>query len=531
MKKTLQMHIGGRHFHIDEDAFNKLNHYLESLKSHFAAEGESGKEIMEDIEQRVAELLENKLSDDKQAISLDDVHEIIGILGQVEDFVYTEPTHEQKNYSSYDRKDYRRLYRDEDNNYLGGVAAGLGAYFNIDPLWIRLIFIALIFVHFLGILIYAILWIVVPKARTTSEKLQMHGVPVNLSTIKESVTAEYSKVKSSLNNLSHSHAADQTRNAFENLIRACGQIIVAIFKFIIGFVGIVFIVVGSLFLAGLIMVLLGFSNVFSNLHFWHGTALPDFSLFFANSGQYYLVIISLAILILIPIAWLIYLGIKVIFNINTKHKVLGIFTLTAWILAFFLFITMILVNGANLTVQAIDSDSGEIKTGKYPRIYVQVRDNTNDKEMVVYSVFNYKFNFNKWDESLYTKPDLLITRSEDQGMYLTVEKKAKNVGLDNSQHYLNRINYRWEQKDSVIYIDRYFATREEDFWMFAEVDLNLSVPENQVIVLSEQTCELLIPDQYDSYCSDSSLVGRNSIMTTKGLMLLDKQKRPSKKYN
>ena len=67
---------------------SKLNHYLESLKSHFAAEGETGKEIVEDIEQRIAELLENKITDGKQAISLEDVKEVIGILGKVEDFVY-----------------------------------------------------------------------------------------------------------------------------------------------------------------------------------------------------------------------------------------------------------------------------------------------------------------------------------------------------------------------------------------------------------------------------------------------------------
>jgi hypothetical protein len=149
--------------------------------------------------------------------------------------------------------------------------------------------------------------------------------------------------------------------------------------------------------------------------------------------------------------------------------------------------------------------------------------------MVVYSVFNHKFNYSKWDEALYSKPELSIARSEDQGMYLTVEKKAKNVGIEESQRHLDRINYSWEQKDSVIYIDRYFDTRDEDFWMFAEVALNLRVPENQVIVLSEQTCELLNPDQHYSYCSDSTLVGKSSVMTANGLMLLDKLKRPAKK--
>src|SRR5512147_2457892 len=136
MKKTTQIHIGGRHFFIDEDAFQKLNLYLESLKRHFAGEGESGSEVVDDIEQRIAELLEGKITHGKQAVNLGDVNEAISTLGNVEDFVFTDDRPGQQD-TFTNRRDYRRFYRDPDNYYIGGVAGGMGEYFDIDPLWIR----------------------------------------------------------------------------------------------------------------------------------------------------------------------------------------------------------------------------------------------------------------------------------------------------------------------------------------------------------------------------------------------------------
>jgi len=526
MKKTLQIHIGGRHFHMNEDAYQNLSHYLDKLKAHFAAEGESGREIVEDIEQRIAELLENRITEGKQAVTAEDVTEIIKILGKVEDFVYTGQTDtDYQESGSWDRRDNRRFYRDPDNNYIGGVASGLGKYFDIDPLWIRLAFFALIFLKGVGIIIYIILWIVVPKAHTTAEKLQMKGMPVNLSTIKESVNAEYEKVKTNLSGFSKSSEARKATNALESLIRALGLIMVAIFKFIIGAIGITFLVVGSLFLAALIMLSLGFTNILGDFHFLHGVTLPDFSVMFANTGHYTLVIISLILVLLIPIVALIYGGIRIIFNIRTKNRYLGVFLITAWFLALFLFVTLVIANGTNYAVEATGKQSSQIETGKYPKLHIQVRDNTEDKRMTVYSVFDHKFNYSKWDESLYTRPRLHIVSSKDSGMYLSVEKRVKNIGLEDSEEYLDEVAYYWDQKDSVVSMDEYFYTGDDEFWMFPEVDLTLRIPDNQVIVLSESVCELLVWDQQNRYCSDSPLTGKEVIMTNDGLQVHENQKR------
>jgi phage shock protein PspC (stress-responsive transcriptional regulator) len=534
MKKTVQIHIGGRHFQMDEDAYQKLNHYLEALKIHFAADGETGKEIVEDIEQRVAELLENKNTNGKQVITLADVDKTIGTLGKVEDFVYAGESYESRQEYEYsNRKDNRRLYRDPDNYYLGGVASGLGKYFDIDPLWIRLGFICLFFFNVaitpftfkgVGVLIYVILWIVVPKARNTAEKLQMHGKPVNLSTIKDSVNEEYEKVKSGVGRFSKSPTAARTRNALENLMRAIGLVIVAIFKFIIGAIGVFFLVIGSVFLAGFIMVVLGFTNLFGHVQVWNGVNLPDVANYFTNSGHYYLVIIALIVLVLIPIAALIYGGIKILFNLKTKHTILRAFLLTAWILALILFITLIFVNVPNSAMESSSSQSSLIETNKNHPLVIDVRDNTLGKRLTHYGVFGYRFNYSDWDESLYDKARLNITASEDKQLHLTLNKRIKNVTPVNAERYFDRIDYSWEQKDSALYLDQYFYTNDDDFWMFARVDINLRIPVGQVVVLSQNTCDFMEFDQRQRYCNDSLLADRSSIMTADGLRLFEKQK-------
>jgi phage shock protein PspC (stress-responsive transcriptional regulator) len=528
MKKTIQINLGGRHFHMDEDAFQKLNHYLESLKAHFAREGETGKEIMEDIEQRIAELLEKKITDGNQAVSLENVNEAIGILGKIEDFDYA-GTGNSRDYENYGRRDSRRFYRDEENNYIGGVAAGLGAYFNIDPLWLRLAFFALIFLHGLGILVYVILWIVVPKARTTTEKLQMHGIPVTLSTIKESVNAEYDRVKDGLHNINRSPAAERTRNAIGNLFRAVGLVFVAILKFIIGAIGVIFLVTGTIFLALMIMFLMGFTHVFGHFQLWNGVPFPLMSNYFLNSTHYTLLVIALIILVLIPIIALIYGGIKILFNIRTRHKVLRASLLITWVVAFVVFISILTMNSTNLAAETSGKQTKQIEIQKYPRLYIEVRDNTEDKRMTQYSVFDQDFEYSPEDKSLYTQPHISIENSTSGDMTVTVVKRLHNVGIRKAQDFLDRVSYNWEQKDSVIYIDKYLNTSDNNFWMFAHVNLDLKIPENQVVILSDRMCDLMYFNQEYRYCNDSALVGKPSIMTADGLILLEKQKSNSKK--
>jgi len=195
MKITVSINIGGYPFNIDEDAYSELKRYLRSLELHFAGE-ESTSEILSDIEARIAELFRARLTGYKQVITLADVREVISVLGSPEDI---SDGNTDSRGSRRSRSGYHRMYRDPDRRIIGGVCSGIGAYWNIEPLVVRIIFLALVLAGGLGVLIYLILYIVLPEAKTTSQKIEMKGEPVNIENIKDAVKNEFETVRNKMN--------------------------------------------------------------------------------------------------------------------------------------------------------------------------------------------------------------------------------------------------------------------------------------------------------------------------------------------
>jgi phage shock protein PspC (stress-responsive transcriptional regulator) len=194
MKITVSINLGGYSFNIDEDAYAELKRYLKNLEIHFANE-ESSSEILSDIEARMAELFRAKLSTYKKVITMEDVRNIISILGTPEDISDNERTSARDKFST---PGYHRMYRDPDHRIIGGVCSGMGAYWDIEPWIIRVIFIAFTAMGGLGALVYLILYIVLPEAKTTAQKIEMKGEPVNIKNIKDSVKEEFDNVRKNM---------------------------------------------------------------------------------------------------------------------------------------------------------------------------------------------------------------------------------------------------------------------------------------------------------------------------------------------
>jgi len=195
MKITVSINLGGYSFNIDEDAYDELRRYLKNLELHFAQE-ESSSEIMSDIETRLSELFRAKMNAYKQVISIEDVKEVISILGTPEDI---EDNTSRSAGEKFSTPGYHRMYRDPDKRMLGGVCAGMGAYWNLDPWLVRLIFVILALAGGIGIITYLILWVVLPEAKSTAQKIEMKGEPVNIHNIKESVRKEFDTVRKKMN--------------------------------------------------------------------------------------------------------------------------------------------------------------------------------------------------------------------------------------------------------------------------------------------------------------------------------------------
>jgi phage shock protein PspC (stress-responsive transcriptional regulator) len=194
MKITVSINLGGYSFNIDEDAYTDLKIYLKNLELHFAGE-ESSSEILSDIETRMAELFRSKITGYKQVINIDDVRQVISVLGTPEDIADNEDPTPRDKFSS---PGYHRMYRDPDHRIIGGVCSGMGAYWDIEPLIIRILFVALVLAGGIGALVYLILYIVLPEAKTTAQKIEMKGNPVNIHNIKDSVKKEFDTVRKNM---------------------------------------------------------------------------------------------------------------------------------------------------------------------------------------------------------------------------------------------------------------------------------------------------------------------------------------------
>ncbi|MDP4224054.1 MAG: PspC domain-containing protein [Bacteroidota bacterium] len=194
MKITVSINLGGYSFNIDEDAYSELKRYLRNLELHFAGE-ESSSEILSDIETRMAELFRARLTVYKQVITIADVNEVISVMGNPEDISDNEGPSPKEKFST---PGAHRMYRDPDKRIIGGVCTGMGAYWDMEPWIIRGIFIVLAMAGGLGILIYLILYVVLPEAKTTAQKIEMKGDPVNIHNIKEAVKKEFESVKKSM---------------------------------------------------------------------------------------------------------------------------------------------------------------------------------------------------------------------------------------------------------------------------------------------------------------------------------------------
>lgn len=344
MKKTVTANISGIVFHIDEDAYEKLNNYLSKVRSHFS-DDEGGSEILSDIESRIAEMLQARISDSKQVITIKDIDEIITQLGQPGQMKDEDPGPGagQEKESSRTEKTSKRLYRDPDNQMLGGVCGGIGAYFNVDPTWIRIAFVLLTLLYISGIIVYLILWIVVPKAITTAEKLEMRGEKVNLSNIEKSFKEEMEGVKSKLDNLSNEAKEKFKKKRSDGEFKEASNTLASIFGALLKAIGIII---------GIALVIAGLFMLITIIISFVAPNIEPFSFFlvaplwlkdiFHPGWLSMLAATGLLLAIGIPIIGLIYLGARLIFDIDSKSRSLPLILVLLWIFGIIVFILAVI---------------------------------------------------------------------------------------------------------------------------------------------------------------------------------------------
>ena len=193
MNKTVSIHLQGVPFIFEEQAYDRLNQYLLRLREVLQKE-EGSDEIIQDVELRMVELLQQHLTPFKQVVELSIIEQIISKLGQPEDFTEeTSSGNEAPNETEVQTE--KRLFRDGDRAMIGGVCAGVAAYFNVEVLIIRAIYVFTFLTFGIGFLLYIVLWAIVPMARTSSDKLRMKGQHVNIENMKSELGDAANRIK------------------------------------------------------------------------------------------------------------------------------------------------------------------------------------------------------------------------------------------------------------------------------------------------------------------------------------------------
>ena len=249
MNKTVNINLAGIFFHIDEDAYARLQHYLEAIKRSLT--NTSGQEeIIHDIEARIAELFSEKIKNEKQVIGLREVDEVISVMGQPEDYVLDDEIFEDE--PVYRKTRGKKLFRDTENSYIGGVSSGLAHYTGINALWIRILWILLtVFSTGAFILIYIALWIFVPEAKTTADKLAMRGEPVTISNIERKIREGFDDVSGKMKDINYEKYGYKARSGANSAATAVGDVVKFILNLFVKLIGIFLLLIAGATLIGL----------------------------------------------------------------------------------------------------------------------------------------------------------------------------------------------------------------------------------------------------------------------------------------
>lgn len=460
MNKTVTINLANSVFHIDEDAFHILQQYLNAIKRAFTNTAGSD-EIIADIEARIAELFNARTVTERQVITTKNVEEIIAIMGQPEDYMVDEDIFEDEPKGASKTKG-KKLYRDIDNKRIGGVAIGLAHYLGTEALVIRLIFILLIFVNGFGALTYLLLWVLIPKATTTAQKLDMSGKPVNINSIEKKVTENINKVADKVKNADYDKMGSSVKSGTKSVLDSLGEAITFVFSVIGKFIGVMLLIAGF---ASLIGLFIGMSTV-GIMDIVHVPGIDFYEIVNSTNAPAWLVSLLGFITLGIPAFFIGYTGLRMVAStLKRLHSSAIISLVVVWILA------VVTISVLGIKQMASHAFSGSV----------------SEKEMLVTSQPIDTLTINMSSSELYEldtnhryfegmslirkqngDPILLsknmrydIKAVQDSTLSIRVRKDADGSSYDEARTRAKNIQYSYDFGNSTLTLADYFSTTKD----------------------------------------------------------------------
>ena len=484
MNKTISINLGGFFFHIDEDAYQKLSRYFDAVKRSLSADGRD--EIMKDIESRIAELFQERLKNDKQVVGLTEIEEVISIMGQPEDYKIDDEKSTYQSSSSSTNFYYpsKRLYRDKENGMLGGVMAGLGHYLGIDTLWLRIIMVILFFGFGTGLFVYIVLWILVPEAVTTTQKLEMKGEPITISNIEKKVKEGFDDITSKFSNIDHEKIANTAKSGATRIGSTIEEVITTIFKVFAKIIGAFIVFFSGMGLLGIIItsIIMMFSSTMPDNYILNNIQTP-IGLETPLWAQGLLLLLGAGI----PLFFLLILGLKLIVNnLRSIGNYVKYSLLAVWLIAVGIIISLGINEASQLAFDGKSVQKEVIAIA--PTDTLKIKFKNND----FYSKSNYRHHDFKItqdegdNEIIYSNNvSIEIKYTDEATPYMLIEKLANGKSTSQAKKRAEKIRYNYKIEGNTIVLDNYLLTAVENKFRGQEVEIYLYLPKGTIFQTDE----------------------------------------------
>lgn len=526
MNKTVNINLAGFSFTIEESAYEALKAYIEAIKSFLSTE-EDVEEILSDIENRIAELLQERLKEGREVVDQNDVEHIMSVLGDPQQFktdsddTEEEPTRKQ-------RRRARKLYRNPDDKQIGGVCGGLASYFNIDPLVFRLAFVLGVIGFGVGIVPYLILWAIIPEAQTAAEKLEMEGEEVTVDNLKKRFRKESENIKKSFSNFKdgvkgHSPAANQVGQVLREILAFIGTILRMIWKVLGKIFGVAFVIAASFLLIGCVFLLFASFFAFDVAIFGELGKLPSTELadiFFRDSSDYNFMLFTSILFLSTVIIGLFIAGFGALgFKLPGKTA-LAVGLPTIIIICFFAFITLLLANASNfnekatvqdfIVLEPFDSDTLSIHANEDIYFSPDVRGHHNESIKLL----------TLENEKLISGVVMVdVEQSQDSLWAVKISKESQGRTTKEARIKAQGINYSFNQEKNHIFFDPTFNWDKMLKYRDQQVRVTVMVPVGKTIYLNDGCDRIIYDIENVQNMYDGNMIKKYWLMEDRGLSL------------
>ncbi len=505
MNKTLTINLANSIFNIDENAYQALQRYLEAVKKYLTGT-QGNEEILADVEARISELFSEKLTPEKQVIVLQDVEQIIQVMGQPEDYSIDEDIFDEVPKTKTSTR-VKKLYRDGDQKLMGGVCSGIGHYLSIDPLWIRLLFIVFLFGGGFSVITYIILWAIVPEATTTAQKLDMQGEAANLSNIEKKIKEGFDSVSDTVKNADYKGVENAVKEGGNSFVKALGdfigiifstigKIISTIFNLFGKFIGLLLILIGSATLLGLFFGLftvgiLDLSNL-SGIHF--------FPLINASELPIWVLSILLFLAVGIPFYGLLYVGLTVVAkNLKKMGNITKVSLFSIWFVAVgcLIFFGIKQANSFSVRGNQIEQvslfDANNIGVQVPDTLYLMAKSSEHfeylDHNFFDGIAISYDTNGN---EVLYSKRvSVNIKNTIENNISIKTYKSAHGYSYEDAKNRATALSYNMEQIGNTLYFEDYFISTPNQKMRNQKIEMSLIIPNGTIVKIDPSMSEIM----------------------------------------